>query len=368
MEQETKKCTKCEQVFTLDCFYKTKLKNGKDYIQPKCKECMKEQNKVHRANLKKKEQEPESITEPESEPESEPEEEIFDPENSKKCTKCEKTKTINNENFCYRNGKALAQCRKCTNKAQAERKRNKEAEKFSEKVVNGEIKVPLDPNNFICNGCHLEKPKTEFRVNRKKCKDCEKKHGREYRRNDAGKQKAIDWAITNSARMTELQANWHQENKPKINKKYVQRYNSDFSFKLQVNLKSRIHYAFNNQNLCKSNRTIEYLNCSIPFLIEWFTKCFTGEMTLDNHGSLWHIDHVIPVNTFDLTNQNDIVLCFGWYNTMPLLGSENMSKHDKIVKTQIKAHIKRLEKLGEENKETPKIPQEYFDLCARHLN
>jgi len=366
MEEETKKCTKCEQVFTLDCFYKTTT-NGKDYIQPKCKECMKEQNKLCRANAKKKAQEPESITKPEPKPE--PEEEIFDPENSKKCTKCGKTKTINNENFCYRNGKALlGQCKKCINDAKAQKQKAKRNAELSQKINNGEIRVPLDPNNFICNGCDLEKPKSEFRTNRKKCKDCEKEAGRKYRQGAVGKQKAQEWTKNNREKHTNLQANWYQQNKPKINEKWRERYSTEASFKIHHLSKTRIRQAFNNQNLRKSNRTIEYLNCSIPFLIEWFKKCFTGEMNIDNHGSLWHIDHVIPVNTFDLTDQNDIVLCFSWYNTMPLLGSENMSKHDKIVKTQIKAHIKRLKQLGKENKETPKIPQEYFDLCARHLN
>jgi len=121
--------------------------------------------------------------------------------------------------------------------------------------------------------------------------------------------------------MTELRAQWYQRNK-----EYVERYHSDPAFKFKRLCKDRIIHALNNKGLHKSDRTVRYLNCSISFLIKWFDD----EMTIDNHGEYWHIDHVIPINTFDLNRPIDIFLCFSWFNLSPLKGSENMSKHDSV--------------------------------------
>ena len=55
---------------------------------------------------------------------------------------------------------------------------------------------------------------------------------------------------------------------------------------------------------------------------------FQEGMTWDNMGE-WHVDHIIPMNAFDLScgEQQRIVM---WYkNLQPLWGSENLKKSDK---------------------------------------
>jgi hypothetical protein len=359
MENNSKNCTKCNILQTLDNYY---LRNGKYY--PQCKECVKKQNKEYRQKLKQQIQKTDEPVQQKEEMD-----EPFDIDNCKTCSKCGKTKTININNFYYRNEKPLSQCRKCMNKVKAEYKKNKRIENRQEQIETGKLKVPQNPDNIICNGCKEEKDKSNFRINRKKCLDCERKHGREYRQTEKGKEKSKNWVKENSDKMSKLQAKWYQDNKEKRNEQWRERYSIDLIFKLHYSCKSRINKALHKKNLHKSNRTIEYLNCSIQFLIRWYEKCMTGDMTIDNHGKLWHIDHVIPINKFDLTNENEIILCFSWYNTMPLLGSENLSKHDNIVKTQIQAHKDKLTIFEKELTENdPKIPQEYYNLCARHLN
>ena len=39
-------------------------------------------------------------------------------------------------------------------------------------------------------------------------------------------------------------------------------------------------------------------------------------MTFDNYGE-WHIDHVKPCSSFDLTNEQEIYECFNWKNIRP---------------------------------------------------
>ena len=47
-------------------------------------------------------------------------------------------------------------------------------------------------------------------------------------------------------------------------------------------------------------------------------------------GDYWQIDHILPINSFNLNNENEINICFHWTNLQPLQSSINLSKSDKI--------------------------------------
>jgi hypothetical protein len=52
-------------------------------------------------------------------------------------------------------------------------------------------------------------------------------------------------------------------------------------------------------------------------------------MTFDNFGK-WHIDHIIPCASFDLTKPEQQRQCFHYTNLQPLWAFENLSKGSKI--------------------------------------
>jgi hypothetical protein len=88
-----------------------------------------------------------------------------------------------------------------------------------------------------------------------------------------------------------------------------------------------------------------HLDCSIEFLKEWFEyqfrllKVFDGiELSWDNRKE-WHIDHVIPCNAFDFSNEIHRKTCFNWSNLAPLPKRENILKGDKIIQQSIKRQI-----------------------------
>jgi hypothetical protein len=54
-------------------------------------------------------------------------------------------------------------------------------------------------------------------------------------------------------------------------------------------------------------------------------------MNWDNWGhNGWHIDHIIPIASFDLTQKSEQEKCFHYTNLQPLWAEENLSKQDKI--------------------------------------
>ena len=52
---------------------------------------------------------------------------------------------------------------------------------------------------------------------------------------------------------------------------------------------------------------------------------FLRGMTWDNYGE-WHIDHIVPVTAFDLTNDEDLIACFALTNLRPLWAKDNRKK------------------------------------------
>ena len=65
--------------------------------------------------------------------------------------------------------------------------------------------------------------------------------------------------------------------------------------------------------------------------------CLDG-MTLQNFGPVWGIDHIVPVELFDLSNKDELYLCYNYNNIMPMYNSDNRMKgasvHFSLIKLE----------------------------------
>ena len=123
---------------------------------------------------------------------------------------------------------------------------------------------------------------------------------------------------------------YHNNRKERKNTLDKERRKTDLNFKIACNLRSRTYQAFKSQNVRKTNKTFDLLGCSHSFFKNWIIHQLYGNMTLENYGSVWQIDHCLAITSFNLLDENDMKKCFNWINLRPMYCSENISKGNKI--------------------------------------
>jgi len=96
------------------------------------------------------------------------------------------------------------------------------------------------------------------------------------------------------------------------------------------------------QGIIRAGRSCEFLGCTLARFKLWLEFNFSKGMTFDNHGSMWHIDHVIPCCQFDLTDPEQQKACFHWTNMKPMLARENCSKSGRLVNDEMPTQLARL--------------------------
>jgi hypothetical protein len=240
-----------------------------------------------------------------------------------------------------------------------------------------------------CVDCLLEKAESEFRKNgnyrRGCCKDCANiKRRNNYKNNETLRQKCIDNAIAykkNKKAIRDEQINAHQQaigvdntecrycNEIKHKDRF--RHNrkkcrdcerDDPKEKFKRYVRTRI---YNCLKVHKARSHIEYLGSSTNDYLDWIMT-YNSDYNLDNYGPVWHIDHVIALSQFDLSNEEEQMLAFNWRNTMPLSATENLKKNNRIDTTQIKKHFKKLEEYHTHKK--IKMPEKFKNLYATYLD
>lgn len=92
----------------------------------------------------------------------------------------------------------------------------------------------------------------------------------------------------------------------------------------------RILASFKKHSICKLSHASKLLGCTGAELVEHLRKQFYGSMTAENHGDVWHIDHIIPIASFDLSDPEQVAQCFHHSNLQPLLIEHNLSKSNRV--------------------------------------
>lgn len=190
-----------------------------------------------------------------------------------------------------------------------------------------------------CKKCNIEQPLNKF-YNKKDSKD-----GKHIYCKSCLKPLTDKWYKDSKQTRSDYYKTYRQQNKEYFNqysnnhyhtKKELYRewnknkYHSDPSFRIKHVTSARISEALKTYNTLKNNRTIEYLGCNMEEYTLYLEKQFTPEMSWNNYGEFWEIDHILPIDSFDLEIEENLYKCFHYTNTQPLEKSKNREKSNKV--------------------------------------
>jgi hypothetical protein len=115
-------------------------------------------------------------------------------------------------------------------------------------------------------------------------------------------------------------------------REYMRKRRQNSLFKTIDYLKRRMLLALNKSNSIKSKKHIDLIGCSPEFLKNYLESKFKNGMTWQNHKRRgWHIDHIKPCSSFDLSKEEEQLACFHYTNLQPLWWHENLKKSNKII-------------------------------------
>lgn len=113
-----------------------------------------------------------------------------------------------------------------------------------------------------------------------------------------------------------------------------ERYKNDIAFKISCTIRSRVNQSLKTKF---TKHTVDIIGCNIDFFKQWIEYQFEDWMSWDNFGD-WHLDHVRPCASFDLSDKEQQLLCFSWKNYQPLQKELNLKKNDKVFEDLIMSH------------------------------
>lgn len=128
------------------------------------------------------------------------------------------------------------------------------------------------------------------------------------------------------------QQNYKIKNSLLIKDKRLDRYKTDIEYKLRVVLRSRLNCAIKNNQ--KAGSAVKDLGCSIEELKRHLEYQWQVGMSWDNWGKggkCWNIDHILPLDNFNLSNKDEFFIACNYKNLQPLWESDNLKKSNKIV-------------------------------------
>lgn len=171
----------------------------------------------------------------------------------------------------------------------------------------------------------IKKQATEYYINHKdKVKDYY-----ESRKNTVLKQ----YNQVNKDRIKECNKNWCKINrKPKLS--VAEREIRKLNYKLSNRLRQRLCKAIDGNY--KAGSAIKDLGCTVEQLKQHLESKFSPGMSWDNWTiDGWHIDHIKPLSSFDLTNREQLLEACHYTNLQPLWALDNIRKGDTVLEKQL---------------------------------
>ena len=152
-----------------------------------------------------------------------------------------------------------------------------------------------------------------------------------------------EWRQNNPQRFKEHLQKYRSSDSYKTKRKdYLKdKYHTDIHTRIAQLHRNRIRKALKDNTKCM--KSLEMLGCPIDVAREWLEYNFTNDMSWENCGTYWHIDHITPCASFDLSQEDEQMICFHWTNIAPLKKEVNLKKGAKIQLEHIEKFQQKVE-------------------------
>jgi len=201
---------------------------------------------------------------------------------------------------------------------------------------------------IICKKCNINKPYFEFYKAskyegfRSKCKTCYLEESK--------KQKAVYRSkLENKLKATKYNREYWEKHKEIDKEKYKlkrEKYKEKRNLLRREKYKNNVHYNIEHryrtrvQSLLRHHkfpgeRNFDYLGCTKKDFIQYIETFFNEKINWNNKNE-WHLDHILPCCSFDLSKEEDKKKCFHYTNLRPLLAKDNREKIKSDLKLKNK--------------------------------
>lgn len=190
---------------------------------------------------------------------------------------------------------------------------------------------------------HREKRLREARMwktqNKQRCVESRKNYYALNRKKEACQTKL--WHANNYDRVCELRKNWAQKHHDTLlarrrtpeyrlgrNARERNRYANDLHYMLEKRMRARMWAALRVASTRKIATTIQLLGCTGAELKKYLEDRFLPGMSWELRKEI-HIDHIVPIRRFDLSDPAQQHACFHYTNLQPLWKQQNLLKGSK---------------------------------------
>jgi len=182
-----------------------------------------------------------------------------------------------------------------------------------------------DGKSPYCKTCHKEYNSIRRQRNKQKIKKQQQEYRSKHREILNANRK--QWGQDNPDKVAINAKKYREKYRDKINKQRRQKRKHNINFRLRTIISNRIRLALSRGS--KNSTSYNLTGCSWEHLRLYLESLFVDGMTWDNYGQ-WHIDHIKPCCSFDLTNIEQQKLCFHYTNLQPLWAIDNLKKSGKF--------------------------------------
>ena len=284
-----KKCIKCSKMKSLSDF--PVRKDSPDGYRNQCKDCRSKYLKSYRKDPPKKE---------------------VIPDGMKRCFRCKELLAVDNFTKSKQNKDGLrSDCRFC---------KRKESAKWREKNPSYGVEYRKENSEeLIASG------RKYYQDNKKELAIKKKIYVKKNKKREDARKKA--WYENNKERILKRKGERYRENREEIIKREYRYIRNSVQARLRHGLRGRFKKALKGKY--KIGSAVRDLGCSIGELKIYLELKFQNDMTWDNYGK-WHIDHIMPLASFDLTDRDQVKKACHYKNLQPLWAEDNLKKGAKL--------------------------------------